>query len=83
MAWAALARLQAESPRAQLEHWLRGARLLALGPGAWQLAVAKPLARDWVDNRLRERLNKLLGEMLEQRLTLEISTGPPEAGGAA
>jgi hypothetical protein len=61
--WArAQARLQAELPGAAVGLWLRGARVSALGEGRWRLTVPTPQARDWLNNRLRERLERALGE---------------------
>ncbi len=71
--WAAvLARLRAESPGGQVHPWVAGAKLAAAGPGAWRLVVKDRQARDWINNRLRERLANLLGEVLGEGVGLEV-----------
>jgi hypothetical protein len=80
--WAAtLARLRAERGGPQLDPWFKGARLQPAGPGAWRLLVATPQARDWISNRLRGRLARLLGEGLGAPVELEIALDEPAPHG--
>jgi hypothetical protein len=77
-----LADLQAESApgtRAHVDFWLRGARLEPTGPAAWRLTVRAPLVRDWVNNRLRQRLAGMLARRLRQpvNLAVEVDALPP------
>jgi hypothetical protein len=68
----AQSRLQAEMPGPALADWLRGARLDPLGPGRYRLSVPTPQARDWLANRLRQRLVASLSAVAGQAIELDI-----------
>lgn len=57
---AALGQLQLEMPRASFDTWVRDAELLANEDGAYIVGVQNAYARDWLENRLRSTVARVL-----------------------
>lgn len=57
---AALGQLQLEMPRAAFDTWVRDAELLASEDGAYIVGVQNAYARDWLENRLRSTIARVL-----------------------
>jgi len=60
-AWqTALGQLQLEMPKAAFDTWVRDAELIAISEDVAQVGVQNAYARDWLDNRLKSTIAKLL-----------------------
>ncbi len=57
---AALGQLQVEMPRAAYETWVRDAELLTYEDGEFVVGVQNAFARDWLEDRLRPTVNRVL-----------------------
>jgi chromosomal replication initiator protein len=57
---AALGELQLELTRATFETWLRNSHLVAYEDGVFVVGVANTYARDWLENRLRSVVARVL-----------------------
>ena len=82
-AWtSALSQLQLEMTRATFETWLKETHLLGADNGAWQVAVKNEFAKDWLDHRLRETVDRTLtnivGHPVRIQFVVEPEPAPPE-----
>jgi chromosomal replication initiator protein len=57
---AALGQLQLEMPRATFDTWVRDAELLAYEDGTFIIGVQNAYARDWLEDRLRSTVSRVL-----------------------
>ncbi len=65
-AWqSVLSRLQLEMPKASFDTWVRDTRPLSLEANVLTVAVRNAYARDWLDSRLADRVNRLLVEITD------------------
>ena len=64
---AALGQLQLEMPRAAFDTWVRDAELLASEDGAYIVGVQNAYARDWLENRLRSTIARVLTSISGRR----------------
>lgn len=59
--WAsALGQLQIQAPRASFETWIRGSELIHYDAGEFVVGVQNPYARDWLDDRLKSAVQRVL-----------------------
>lgn len=58
---AALGQLQIEMPRAEFDTWIRDAELLSYEDGEFTVGVRNAFARDWLSDRLRPTVERILG----------------------
>ncbi len=65
---AALHELSLQMTRATFDAWLRDARLAAVEDGAYVIAVARPEARSWLQNRLQETIERTVRGVTEGRV---------------
>ena len=72
-AWAmALNQLRQELTRTQFENWVLPLEPVQPAPGIFRLAAANPYGRDWVENRLKSRLTRMLGGLLNEPVQVEL-----------
>jgi len=85
-AWTAtLGELELQMTRATFNTWLRDARLLTNEDSEYVIGVRNDYARDWLDNRLKETINRTLSSILGEPVTTRfvvwsdeiISPAPP------
>jgi chromosomal replication initiator protein len=57
---ATLGQLQMEMPRASYDTWVRDAELLTYEDGEFVIGVQNAYARDWLDDRLRSTVKRIL-----------------------
>jgi chromosomal replication initiator protein len=85
-AWTAtLGELELQMTKATFNTWLKDARLLANENGEYVIGVRNDYAKDWLDNRLKETINRTLsaivGEQIAARFVVWsdeiISAAPP------
>jgi chromosomal replication initiator protein len=67
---AALGQLQMEMPRAVFDTWVRDAELLTYEDGAFVIGVHNAYARDWLEDRLRSTVKRVLTGILGR--TVEV-----------
>ena len=77
----ALETLQAEIPKAQFDTWVRDAKLIAFEEGIIRIGVQNAYARDWLAERLGEKITQTLSELLDQDVDVRfvLARGRPEA----
>ena len=69
-AWTAtLGELELQMTRATFNTWLRDARLLANENGEYVIGVRNDYAKDWLDNRLKETINRTLSSIIGEPVT--------------
>ncbi|HET6443053.1 MAG TPA: chromosomal replication initiator protein DnaA [candidate division Zixibacteria bacterium] len=69
-AWTAtLGELELQMTRATFNTWLRDARLLANEDGEYVIGVRNDYAKDWLDNRLKETINRTLSSIIGEPIT--------------
>jgi hypothetical protein len=72
-AWSqALTELGQQLPPATFDTWLRSSKLMALDGDEAVIGLPNRYAVDWLENRLRGRLQRLLGGLLHRRLTVRF-----------
>ena len=77
-AWqTALGQLQLEMPKAAFDTWVRDAELIAISDDVAQVGVQNAYARDWLDNRLKSTIAKLLTGSLNRPVdvTFQVNHG--------
>src|SRR5579884_1446413 len=75
---AALERLEPRYNKPVFEMWLKPMRLIDLSPSEIVLAVQTTFARDWVENRLKGDITKVLHELLGAEIALRVVVDPGE-----
>lgn len=68
----AIRKLQREMPRASFDTWVRDTRFFSFESGIYRVAVRNAYARDWLQERLAETVSGLLGEMLNEPVTVHF-----------
>ncbi|MCC6500939.1 MAG: chromosomal replication initiator protein DnaA [Anaerolineales bacterium] len=64
-AWqSVLGQLQMEMPRASFDTWVRDTKPVSFHNGMLTIGVRNAYARDWLENRLANTVNRLLGSLL-------------------
>ncbi len=77
-AWqTALGQLQLEMPKAAFDTWVRDAELITISEDVAQVGVQNAYARDWLDNRLKSTIAKLLTGSLNRPVdvTFQVNHG--------
>jgi len=83
-----LGQLRMEMSRAQFETWVQPLRPLGYQERVFSLGAFNPYARDWVENRLKSRITRLMEGMYNEAVILQVVVGnafyrPGEAPAAA
>jgi len=68
-----LSQLQAEMPRREYETWVQPLVVVGWQNGIFQLGAYNSYTRDWVVNRLQERISGLLEDMFQQPVRLQVA----------
>lgn len=68
-----LSQLRSEMSRALFETWVEPLRALGYRNHVFLLGAANPYARDWVENRLKNRINHLLEGLYNESLAVQVS----------
>lgn len=69
-AWTAtLGELELQMTRATFNTWLKDARLLTNEDSEYVIGVRNDYARDWLDNRLKETINRTLSSIIGEPIT--------------
>lgn len=77
-AWqAARAQLRLQMTRATFDQHLAGASLLSAANGTWQIAAPSSAARDWLETRLRESIQRAVQAATGRPVTLDFVLAPP------
>ena len=85
-AWTAtLGELELQMTRATFNTWLKDARLLANEDSEYVIGVRNDYARDWLDNRLKDTIERTLSAIIDEPITTRfvvwsdeiISPAPP------
>jgi hypothetical protein len=72
-AWqATLGQLQMEMPRASFDTWLRDTRFLSWETEVFTVGTRNEYARDWLENRLRSTVQRLLAGMMNQSVSVRF-----------
>ncbi|OGO19731.1 MAG: chromosomal replication initiation protein DnaA [Chloroflexi bacterium RBG_16_48_8] len=69
---AALGQLQLEMPRAIFDTWVRDAELLAYEDGTFIIGVQNAYARDWLEDRLRSTVSRVLTSVTGRSSTVRF-----------
>jgi hypothetical protein len=83
-----LGQLRMEMSRAQFETWVQPLRPLGYQERVFTIGAFNPYARDWVENRLKSRITRLMEGMYNEAVSLQVVVGnafyrPGEAAAAA
>jgi len=75
-AWqSVLGLLQMEMPRASFETWVRDTEVLSLDLGVMIVATRNEYARDWLESRLKDTVQRLLIGILHQSVSVQFVVG--------
>lgn len=78
-AWqAALGQLQLEMPKAAFDTWVRDAELLTQKGNQLQIGVKNAYARDWLENRLKSTITRLVTGSMDQNVEIEFVVSQAE-----
>lgn len=58
------------------DSWLKGTYLLSATNGTWQIAVKSIYAKDWLENRLLETIQRTLAKEVEKPVQLQFVAHP-------
>ncbi|MEA3349565.1 MAG: DnaA N-terminal domain-containing protein [Chloroflexota bacterium] len=77
----ALQQLQTEIPKAQFDTWVRDAKLIAFEEGRVSIGVRNAYARDWLAERLGDKIAQTLTEIVNQDVDVRfvLAGGQPVA----
>jgi len=76
----ALGRLEPKYPKSTFELWLKPIRVTDVNDFEVELAVPNTFARDWVENRLRNDICEVLGDLLGAAVSIRVQVVAPEPG---
>ncbi|MEA4907631.1 MAG: DnaA N-terminal domain-containing protein [Anaerolineaceae bacterium] len=68
-----LGQLRAEMSRAMFETWVQPLRPLGYDRKVFTIGAYNPYARDWVENRLKGRITRLLEGLYQEPLSLKVT----------
>ena len=74
---AALGELQLETTQATFNTWLRDARLVAYEDGTFVIGVANGYAKDWLENRLRSMILRVLARLAGRTVDVRFVVWEP------
>ncbi|MEW6403463.1 MAG: DnaA N-terminal domain-containing protein, partial [Chloroflexota bacterium] len=69
-----LNQLQSEMPRASFDTWMRDTNALSLEDNLLTISARNAYARDWLDSRLTNRIQRILVELLNQTIAVRFVT---------
>lgn len=79
-AWqAALGQLQLEMPKAAFDTWVKDAELVSHNNGQLQIGVRNAYARDWLEDRLKSTITRLVAGSMDRSVEIEFIVS--QAGG--
>jgi hypothetical protein len=70
-----LGQLRMEMSRAQFETWVQPLRPLGYQERVFTIGAFNPYARDWVENRLKSRITRLMEGMYNEAVSLQVVVG--------
>jgi chromosomal replication initiator protein len=73
---AALGQLQLEMSKATFETWMRDTQLLTQEDGAFVVGVTNAYAKDWLENRLRSTVKRILTSIVGRTVELRFVVWP-------
>ena len=83
-AWqAAVGHLQMEMPKASFDTWVKDAEYVAYEDGEFIIGVPNAYARDWLEGRLTNTVNRLLTGMMNRTVAVKFSVWQPSVAEAA
>ena len=68
-----LRQLQLELSKTAFDSWVRDARLVSSGPGAFVIGVAQAYTRDWLDHRLRGTVQRTLSDVVGRPMEVHFT----------
>lgn len=69
---ALLAQLKADLPRAQFENWVRDIEIQPAGQDGFTIATRNAYARDWLESRMRDRMQILLSGIVGRSISIRF-----------
>jgi chromosomal replication initiator protein len=75
---AALGQLQLEMSKATFETWMRDTQLLTQEDGAFVVGVTNAYAKDWLENRLRSTVKRILTSIVGRTVELRFVVWPAQ-----
>lgn len=75
---AVLAQLQQEMPRASFETWVRDTEALSLEHNLLTVSARNVYARDWLESRITNPVQRILQELLQKPITVRFVTAEGE-----
>ena len=83
-AWqAAVGHLQMEMPKASFDTWVKDAEYVAYEDGEFIIGVPNAYARDWLEGRLTNTVNRLLTGMMNRTVAVKFVVWQPSAAEVA
>lgn len=78
LAWqAAVGQLQMEMPKASFDTWVKAAEYVAYEDGEFVIGVPNAYARDWLEGRLTNTVNRLLTGMMNRTVAVRFVVWQP------
>ncbi|MEA2009055.1 MAG: chromosomal replication initiator protein DnaA [Chloroflexota bacterium] len=75
-AWqATLGQLQLEMPKAAFDTWVRDTELISYDDNIFRIRVQNAYARDWLDNRLKSSITRLLTGSMGKKIDIQLVVG--------
>ena len=72
----ALAELQLQLPESTFETWVRDTSLIDCAGDSLIVGAPNAYARDWLQNRLRAKCNRILNQMTKRTVTVDFEVRP-------
>ncbi|MEJ5225027.1 MAG: chromosomal replication initiator protein DnaA, partial [Anaerolineales bacterium] len=80
---AVLGQLQMEMPKASFDTWVGDTQVVAYDGNRLTVGVRNAFARDWLESRLRDRINSMLADMLGKPVRVDFIVLGADAAEAA
>ena len=75
-----LGQLQMEMPRASFDTWVRDTRPVTYNNGTLTIGVRNAYARDWLESRLADTVNRLLISILDSNVSVDFIVSQGDEG---
>lgn len=77
----ALDELRLQMTRATFETWFTGAHVVDVAGATWTIGVRSDFARDWLEQRLRDAVERTLAAVVGEEISVVFTVArPPQAG---
>ncbi|MEZ4657702.1 MAG: chromosomal replication initiator protein DnaA [Caldilineaceae bacterium] len=76
---AARSQLAMQMPAATYDTWMRDTRVVAYEDGEFIIGIPNAYVRDWLENRLRNKIKKTLSALLGRSVQINFRVVPPKA----